>query len=81
MNPTRLKTGFQCLVFSTNIDDDLKAARLIYILEKTPGVQDWNLDIEDCDHVLRIDYQSMDLDSLLSDLSFFEISLRELPIW
>ncbi len=81
MNPTRLETEIQCLVFSTNVDNDLKAARLVYVLEKIPGIQDWNLDIEDCDHVLRIDFKSINLDKFSEKLSFFDIEIKELPIW
>lgn len=81
MNPTKQKTGLECLVFSTNIDTDLKAARLVYVLERTEGVQDWNLDMDDCDHVLRIDFKSINLDKFDEKLTSFGIKILELPIW
>lgn len=81
MNSTKQKTRLICLIFSTNIDTDLKAARLVYVLERTQGVRDWNLDMEDCDHVLRIEFESINLDEFSEKLSFFDIEIEELPIW
>lgn len=81
MYPIRLETDLDCLVFSTNVDTDLKAARLVYILEKTRDIESWNLDMEDYDHVLRIDFKSTNIDLLERKLSYFGIMIEELPIW
>lgn len=81
MNPIRLETGIQCLVFSTNVNNNLKAARLAYILERDHEIKDWNLDMEDHDHVLRIDFKSLNLDILKKQLSAFDVTIKELPIW
>lgn len=81
MNPTQSDTDLQCLVFSTNVENDLLAARLAYILEKTKGILSWNLDMEDHDKVLRISYKQLDLPSFNKALSVFDIEIEELPIW
>ncbi len=81
MNPISQKTGLKCLVFSTNIDTKLKAARLVYVLERTQEIRDWNLDMDDRDHVLRIDFKSLNISSLEKKLFSFDISIEELPIW
>lgn len=81
MNPIQSDTDLQCLVFSTNVDDDLMAARLVYILEKTKGILSWNLDMEDCDHVLRINFRKLGMQSFLTALSVFGIEIEEMPIW
>ena len=81
MNPIQSDTDLQCLIFSTNVNDNLMAARLVYILEKTNGILSWNLDMEDCDHVLRISFQKLCMPSFLTALSVFDIEIEELPIW
>ena len=81
MYPIRLKTELDCLVFSTNVNTDLKAARLAYVMERTYNIQSWNLDMEDCDHVLRIDFKSINVESFEERLASFGIVIEELPIW
>lgn len=81
MNPTQSDTDLQCLVFSTNVENDLMAARLVYILEKTNGVFSWNLDMEDHDRVLKINHYQLDLSSFKEMLLVFDIEIEELPIW
>ncbi len=81
MNPIQSDTCVQCLVFSTNVGNDLMAARLVYILEKTKGILSWNLDMDDHDRVLRIDYNQLNLSSFNTALSVFGIEIKEMPIW
>ncbi|MFV1883758.1 MAG: hypothetical protein ACMZ7B_04675 [Balneola sp.] len=81
MYPSLVDTDLNCLVFSTNVNSDLKAAQLEYILEKTSGIASWNLDMEDHDHVLRIDFKKINLSSFQEKLSSFDIVIEELPIW
>lgn len=81
MYPSLIDTDLNCLVFSTNVDTDLKASRLEYVLEKTSGIASWNLDMEDRDHVLRIDFKALDLSLFEGALSSFGIVIEELPIW
>lgn len=81
MNPFRIDTDTQCLIFKTNIANDLEAARLNFVLERTRGVKSWNLDLEDHDHVLRINFSSVNLNQLRINLFRFKIYIKELPIW
>ena len=81
MTPIQIDTNLHCLVFSTNVDDNLKAARLIYFLEHTEGVENWNLDMDDWQHVLRIDFRNAHIPELLSQLEKFDITLQEMEIW
>lgn len=74
-------TCLECRVFKTNVDDKLVASRLIYILEHSAGIKDWNLDLDDCDRVLRIHYDRLNLYSFTQSLSVFDIEIEELPIW
>ena len=81
MNIFQQETHLECRVFKTNVEDRLTASRLIYILEHSDGIKDWNLDMEDCDHVLRIDFQKLSMPSFLKALSVFGIEIEEMPIW
>ena len=81
MNIFQQETHLECRVFKTNVEDRLTASRLIYILEHSDGIKDWNLDMEDCDHVLRIDFQKLSMRSFLTALSVFDIEIEEMPIW
>lgn len=81
VNPAQSDTDLQCLVFSTNVENDLMAAQLVYILEKTNGIFSWNLDMEDHDRVLKINHYQLDLSSFKEMLSVFDIEIEELPIW
>jgi hypothetical protein len=81
MNPISINTDVQCLVFKTNVHDELKASRLSYILERTDGVCNWNLDMEDPDRVLRLEFSELNEKRLFVDLFRFKIQIEELPIW
>ncbi len=81
MKSTETKQQLNYLVFRTNIDTDLAAARLIYVLEKTKEIESWNLDMNDCDRVLRIEFDELDHNLLIKNLSSFAIQIKEMPIW
>jgi hypothetical protein len=59
-------------LFTTNIQkSDLE--RLRALLEGTSGVEKWTIDLDDCDHVLRIVCQGIDSDALgdkLNEMGF-----------
>ncbi|MES2372254.1 MAG: hypothetical protein V4557_06725 [Bacteroidota bacterium] len=43
------------LVFKTNLDNPELVSRVTPVLQTMPGVQKWNVDMHDCDNVLRIE--------------------------
>ncbi|MCG8373809.1 MAG: hypothetical protein MI700_09760 [Balneolales bacterium] len=71
----------KCRVFKTNVGNELAASRLVYVLEHSKGIENWNLDMEDHDRVLRINYSKLHLFSFVNALSVFDIEIEELPIW
>ncbi len=81
MNIFQQETHLECRVFKTNVENALTASRLIYVLEHSIGIKDWNLDMEDCDRVLRINYYKLHLPSFAQSLSAFGVEIEELPIW
>lgn len=81
INQIKTNPQLNCLVFKTNIEDKDQESRLIYVLEKIDGIIDWNLDLENWEHVLRIEYSSIQIEKLTQELSDFGIEIERLPIW
>jgi hypothetical protein len=42
------------LVFVTNVADLKAVSKVKPLLTAMPAIEDWNFDLDDCDHVLRI---------------------------
>ncbi|MHB8208472.1 hypothetical protein [Mucilaginibacter sp.] len=42
------------LVFGTNVADLKAVSKVKPLLTAMPAIEDWNFDLDDCDHVLRI---------------------------
>ena len=42
------------LVFVTNVADSKAVSKIKPLLTAMPAIEDWNFDLDDCDHVLRI---------------------------
>lgn len=56
------------VLFTTNIQkSDL--ARLSALLESISGIEKWTIDLDDCDHVLRIVCKGVCSDMLLNKLN------------
>lgn len=81
MNKSVYEPEIKCLVFRTNVTENYQVCRLVYVLEKTDGVLSWNLDLENWENILRLEYSDLEMDSLLLRLSEFDIRIEELPIW
>ncbi len=52
----QLATGgnVEVLVFKTNLSDEKRIADVESALDIHPGIYKWNIDLNDCDYVLRI---------------------------
>lgn len=42
------------LIFATNVADLKAVSEVKPLLTAMPAIEDWNIDLDDCDHVLRI---------------------------
>ena len=42
------------LIFKTNVTSKRKVSKVSTLLTAVPAIQQWNFDLEDCDHILRI---------------------------
>ena len=43
------------LIFKTNLDNPFIVNRVQPVIQNIPGIRRWNVDIQDCDNVLRIE--------------------------
>jgi len=56
------------MVFVTNVYQPEQVSRVQPLLTAIPAIADWNFDLEDCDHILRIvsdDLSPRDVEVLL----------------
>jgi cell fate (sporulation/competence/biofilm development) regulator YmcA (YheA/YmcA/DUF963 family) len=42
------------LVFATNVTSERQVSKVRALLTNLPAVTDWNFDLDDCDHILRV---------------------------
>lgn len=43
------------LIFKTNLHNPALVNRIQPVIQNLPGIKRWNVDIQDCDNVLRIE--------------------------
>lgn len=44
----------EILVFKTNVTSKKKVSKVSPLLTSFPTIQQWNIDLEDCDKILRV---------------------------
>ena len=63
----------EVLVFKTNVTSKKKVSKVSALLTSFPAIQQWNVDLDDCDKVLRIvatDLHPNSVESLLLTAGF-----------
>lgn len=53
-NPLPVKNDIEILVFKTNLTDTKRIGDIESLLDIHPHIIQWNVDLNDCDNVLRI---------------------------
>ncbi len=66
-------------IFKTDIVSHDAFDRLKHFLETVDDVLTWNLDIQDCDHVLRIVSKEFEIDFYINEINNIGIFCEELP--
>lgn len=62
------------LVFRTNLRYKKNISEAVRHIEKIPGIQRWNVDLKDCDKVLRIESTNLAphvVEKTLTDIGYF----------
>jgi cell fate (sporulation/competence/biofilm development) regulator YmcA (YheA/YmcA/DUF963 family) len=61
------------LVFTTSVSAPHQIDSIKPLLSSRPEIEDWNFDLEDCDHILRIvsdELSPRQIESLLNEAGF-----------
>lgn len=58
----------EILVFKTNIEDAVQVRKLSPHLKNIEGILKWNVDLHDCDKVLRIESDNLSAHSVVAIL-------------
>ncbi|MBY0482541.1 MAG: hypothetical protein K2Q21_14385 [Chitinophagaceae bacterium] len=58
----------EILVFKTNIEDSIQVRKLSPHLKNIEGILRWNVDLHDCDKVLRIESNNLSAHSVVTIL-------------
>lgn len=74
---TTLNTS-QVLVFKSDIETRMEAMALCTALRSVPGIQRCSIDLEDCDHVLRVQGNCLDCPSLVRIVRDWGVRIEEL---
>lgn len=67
------------LIFSTNVSEPQQINKLQPLLTAVPTIKEWNFDLEDCDHILRVvseDLSPRYIESLLNTAGFLCMELE-----
>jgi hypothetical protein len=62
------ETFAELLIFKTNIVDRTGVERLKSLFSGMPGIKNWNVDVQDIDHVLRIEARDIGPDEIIQVL-------------
>lgn len=61
------------LIFSTNVAAPEQVTEVQPVLSAVPSIRDWNIDLEDCDKILRVvsnDLSPRYIETLLNNAGF-----------
>lgn len=68
------------LIFKTNLDNPLIVNRVQPVIQNIPGIRRWNVDIQDCDNVLRIEATKLSprsVESILQNAGYYCEELQD----
>lgn len=66
-------------IFKTDIVDHQSYNKLAEFLNQLSDVVRWNLDMQDCDHVLRIESEKESIEYYVNAINNLSINCEELP--
>jgi hypothetical protein len=67
------------LVFKTSIDSEHDLERIARVLDRDQRIRKWNVDLEDIDHILRIESREHDPAFIIQLISHEGFFCEELP--
>lgn len=70
----------EILIFKTNLDHPALRQQIAPFMQTIPGIKRWNIDMDDCDNVLRIEAERVTpgtIEALLQQAGYFCEELRD----
>ncbi|MDE3252081.1 MAG: hypothetical protein KGO92_04695 [Bacteroidota bacterium] len=70
----------EILIFKTNLDQPVLRQRIAPFMQSIPGIKRWNIDMDDCDNVLRIEAEMVTprtIETLLQQAGYFCEELKD----
>jgi len=72
--PASIHNGIEILVFKTNLTDAKRVSDVESILDIHPHIVQWNVDMSDCDNVLRIvsrNVEAREIENMLLSAGYY----------
>lgn len=72
--PAPVKRGVEILVFKTNLTDAKRIGDVESLLDIHPHIVQWNVDLNDCDNILRIvsrNIEASEVENLLLNAGYY----------
>lgn len=72
--------AMEILIFKTNLDHPVLRQKIAPFIQSIPGIKKWNIDMDDCDNVLRIEAEKVTpgtIEALLQKAGYFCEELRD----
>jgi hypothetical protein len=66
--------GVEILVFKTNLTDTKRVSDIAALLDVHPHIVQWNVDLKDCDNILRVvsrDIDAREIEHLLLNAGYY----------
>jgi len=71
---TPINRGIEILVFKTNLTDTKRISDIEPLLDVHPHIVQWNVDLKDCDNVLRIvsrNIEAREVENILLNAGYY----------
>ena len=71
---TAIRRGIEILVFKTNLTDTKRIRDVESLLDVHPHIVQWNVDLKDCDNVLRIvsrNIEAREVENILLNAGYY----------
>jgi hypothetical protein len=69
----------EILIFKTNLVDSADVDKVSALLNHHESIRRWNVDVQDIDHVLRVEGQSLDPELIIQTVTSIGYNCEELP--
>ncbi len=77
---TSLNQEITCLVFRTNLQNQAAVAHISEAMENIPGMEDWSVDLDNWEKVLRVVGTGISAETILNVLRAHHVKIEKMPV-